>query len=75
MEKLSDCDETDEGIVVTLGSYDTVYMTDNTEKDVIDLQVGDKIKLLDNGEEVNAIVKAISNSAPDTSICLDVLGL
>lgn len=73
MEKIDDCDETDEGIVVTLGSYDTVYMTDSTEKDVIDLQVGDRIKLLDNGKEVNAIVKAISNSAPDTCICLDVL--
>ena len=73
MEKIDTCEQTENGIEVTIGLYDTVYMADSTEKDVIDLQVGDKIKLLDNGKEVNAIVKAISNSAPDTCICLDVL--
>jgi len=73
MEKISDCEETSGGITVTLGSYDTVYMIDDTEKEAIDLQIGDKIKLLNNGEEVGAIVKSISNSAPDTSICFDVL--
>ena len=72
MEKTSDCEETDEGIVVTLGSYDTVYMADGTEKDVIDLQVGDTIILLNNRKEVQGIVKSISDQAPNTCLCLDV---
>lgn len=72
MEKTSDCEETDEGIVVTLGSYDTVYMADGTEKDVIDLHVGDTIILLNNKKEVQGIVKSISDQAPNTCLCLDV---
>ena len=72
MEKLDDCTQTDNGVEVTLGLYDTVYMTDNTEKDVIDLQVGDVVKILNTNEEVNAVVKSISNQAPYASICFDV---
>ncbi len=72
MEKIDDCEQTENGIEVTIGLYDTVYMADNTEKDVIDLQVGDVIKILNNNEEVNAIVKSISNQAPNASICFDV---
>ena len=73
MEKTSDCEETDEGIVVTLGSYDTVYMADGSEKDVIDLRVGDTIILLNNGKEVQGIVKSISDQAPNTCLCFDVI--
>ena len=47
-------------------------MSDNTEKEVIDLEVGDIVKLVNNNEEVNAIVKSISNKAPDACICFDV---
>jgi hypothetical protein len=72
MEKIDDCEQTDNGIEVTIGLYDTVYMADNTEKDVIDLQVGDVIKILNNNEEVNAVVKSISNQAPNACICFDV---
>lgn len=72
MEKIDDCEQTENGIEVTIGLYDTVYMADNTEKDVIDLQVGDVIKILNNNEEVNAIVKSISNQAPNAGICFDV---
>ena len=72
MEKIDDCEQTENGIEVTIGLYDTVYMADNTEKDVIDLQVGDVIKILNNNEEVNAIVKSISNQAPNACICFDV---
>lgn len=72
MEKIDDCVQTDDGVKVTLGIYDTVYMADNTEKDVIDLQVGDVVKILNNNKEVNAIVKSISNQAPYASICFDV---
>lgn len=72
MEKIDDCTQTEDGIEVTIGLYDTVYMADNTEKDVIDLQVGDVIKILNNNEEVNAIVKSISNQAPNATICFDV---
>ena len=72
MEKIDDCEQTDNGIEVTIGLYDTVYMADNTEKEVINLQVGDVIKILNNNEEVNAVVKSISNQAPNASICFDV---
>jgi len=72
MEKIDTCQETENGIEVTIGLYDTVYMADNTEKDVIDLQVGDVIKILNNNEEVDAIVKSISNQAPNASLCFDV---
>ena len=72
MEKIDECDETDNGIEVTLGSYDTVYMADGTEKEVIDLQIGDAVILLNNNKEVCAIVKSISNQAPDTRLCFDV---
>lgn len=72
MEKADVCIETDNGIEVTIGLYDTVYMSDNTEKEVIDLQVGDIVKLVNNNEEVDAIVKSISNKAPDACICFDV---
>lgn len=72
MEKIDDCDVTENGIEVTLGTYDTLFMSDGSEKDVIDLQVGDSIILLDNDKEVNAIVKSISHQAPDTRLCFDV---
>ena len=72
MEKIDDCAQTDNGVEVTIGLYDTVYMADNTEKEVIDLQVGDVVKILNNKEEVTAIVKSVSNQAPNASICFDV---
>lgn len=72
MEKVDDCIETDQGIEITLGSYDTVFMADNTEKEVLDLQIGDIVKLLNNGKEVHAIVKSISNTAPNTTVCFNV---
>lgn len=72
MEMTDDCEETDQGVEVTLGSYDTVFMADGTEKEVIDLQIGDIVTLLNKGEEVKAIVKSISNTAPNTRICFDV---
>lgn len=71
-EKIDDCTQTEDGIEVTIGLYDTVYMADNTEKDVIDLQVGDVVKILNNNEEVNAIVKSISNQAPNATLRFDV---
>ena len=73
MEKIDDCTETEQGIEVTLGSYDVVRLSDHTEKEVIDLVVGDIVILLNNNKEVNAIVKSISNMAPDTSLCFDVI--
>ena len=73
MEKIDDCTETEQGIEVTLGSYDVVRLSDHTEKEVIDLVVGDIVILLNNNKEVNAIVKSISNMAPDTRLCLDVI--
>lgn len=72
MEMTDDCNETENGIEVTLGTYDTVFMADGTEKDVIDLQVGDAVILLNNKKEVTAIVKSISDQAPYTSVCFDV---
>ena len=72
MEKVDDCDETENGVEVTLGTYDTVFMADGSNKDVIDLQIGDSIILLDNDKEVTAIVKSISHQAPNTSLCFDV---
>lgn len=72
MEKIDVCDQTENGIEVTIGLYDTVYMADNTEKDVIDLQIGDVVKLLKDNKEVNAVVKSISNQAPYAGICFDV---
>ena len=72
MEKVDDCDETENGIEVTLGTYDTLFMSDGSEKDVIDLQIGDEVILIDNDKEVNAIVKSISHQAPNTSLCFDV---
>lgn len=71
-ERIDDCTETENGIEVTIGLYDTVYMMDNTEKEVIDLQVGDSVKLLNHNKEVTAIVKSISNQAPNACICFDV---
>lgn len=72
MEMVDDCEETDQGVEVTLGTYDTLFMADGAEKEVINLQIGDIVVLLNNGREVNAIVKSISNTAPNTSICFDV---
>lgn len=73
MEKIDDCTETEQGIEVTLGSYDVVRLSDRTEKEVIDLVVGDIVILLNNNKEVNAVVKSISNMAPDTRLCFDVI--
>ena len=72
MEKIDDCVETENGVEITLGTYDTLFMADGTEKEVINLKIGDIVTLLNNGEEVNAIVKSISNQAPNTSLCFDV---
>ena len=72
MEKVDDCQETDQGISITLFNYDSVYMLGGIMKKVHDLQVGDIVILLNGGEEVQAIVKSISDQAPNTSICFDV---
>lgn len=72
MEKIDDCNETDNGIEVTLGTYDTVFMADGTEKEVIDLQVGDIVMLQNNNQEVKAIVRSISHQTPDTCLCFTV---
>ena len=71
-EIVTNCEETANGIEVTIGLYDTVYLADNTEKDVIDLEVGDIVILMNDNKEVKAIVKTISNKAPDATICFDV---
>ena len=68
MEKVDDCIETDDCIEVTIGLYDTVYMADGTEKEVTELQAGDIVIILDNNEEVRAVVQSISNKAPDATI-------
>lgn len=73
MEKIDDCQETDNGVEVTLFNFDTVYMPDGTTKKVKDLCVGDIVTLLDEGKEVKAIVKSLSNQAPNTALCFDVI--
>lgn len=73
MEKIDDCQEKDDGIEITLFNFDSVYLPDKTMKKVKDLQIGDIIEILDSGKEVQAIVKSLSNQAPNTTICFDVI--
>lgn len=73
MMKVDDCEETAGGIEVTLGRWDRVYKEDNSPIQVKDLEVGDRIILMDNKKEVIGVVKSLSDKAPDTTMCFDVI--
>lgn len=75
MEKTDDCIETDSGVEITLFNFDSVFMADKSMKKVKDLQVGDIVEILDSGKEVQAVVKSLSNQAPNTTLCFDVIRL
>ena len=72
MMKVSNCTIQEEGITVTLGNYDTVWLEDGSPIKVHALNVGDKVQLMNNKKEVIGIVKSISNQAPNTCIYFDV---
>ena len=67
-EEVSDCQELDDDIVVTLGSLDKVYLKDGVEKQVKNLIQGDEVELLDDRKVVYLIVKSISDSPPYSTI-------
>ena len=73
MMQVTDCCETDAGVVVTLGSWDLLYKEDNSTILVKDLTIGDRIMLIDNKKGVIGIVKSLSDTTPDTTICFDVI--
>jgi hypothetical protein len=72
MLKVDDCKVVDDTVQVTLGMWDTVWTADDSPIKVNALKVGDQIKLLKDKEEVIAVVKSVSNQAPDTCICFTV---
>ena len=70
MEKILDVDYDDSSdtIHATLCRWDSVT-TDQGQVDVEDLTIGMKVKLFDEGEEVWKIVKEISDSSDNPTIC------
>lgn len=72
MMEVSDCTVQEEGITVTLGNYDIVWLDDGSPIKVHSLNIGDRVQLMNNKKEVIGIVKSISNQAPNTCICFDV---
>ena len=67
-EEVTDCQEINDEIVVTLGRLDTVYLKDGTEKQVKDLSTDDEVEILDNKKGVYLRVSAISDSPPYSTI-------
>ena len=70
---VDDCTEIVDGVEVTLGTWDCVYKEDNSPIRVKDLNIGDHIILMDNKKEVIGVVKSLSDKAPNTTICFDVI--
>ena len=69
MEKLldADYDDSSDSIYISLCRWDSVT-TEHGPKDVEDLTIGTKVKLLEDGKEVWRIVKEISNSSDNSSL-------
>lgn len=69
--ELVDCeyDESLETVTVELYKFDYVYLDSGELKHVEDLQVGDCLKLEENGKEICKNVKEIQNSNKDNTIC------
>lgn len=67
-EDVTECQEINDEIVVTLGRLDTVYLKDGTEKQVKDLSTDDEVEILDNKKGVYLRVSAISDSPPYSTI-------
>ena len=70
-EVTTDCDISEDKISITLGSYDSVTITDNNEhwqtKDVIDLCVGDYVVSTDGALQI----VEITSNLPRTTIIFD----
>ena len=67
-EEVTDCQEINGEVVVTLGRLDTVYLKDGTEKQVKDLSTDDEVEILDNKKGAYLRVSAISDSPPYSTI-------
>lgn len=67
-EEITDCQNQDNDIVITLGRLDTVYLEDGSEKQVKDLAIGDKVELLEDRKEIYVSVKSLSDSPPHSTI-------
>lgn len=67
-EDVTECQEINDEIVVTLGRLDTVYLKDGSEKQVKDLSTDDEVEILDNKKGVYLRVSAISDSPPYSTI-------
>ena len=67
-EEVTDCQEIDNDIIVTLGSLDIVYLKDGSEKKAKNLNQGDEVELLEDRKAVYLNVKSISDSPPHTTI-------
>lgn len=67
MEKITPCIKADDGLKITLGSYDSVTLNGGVSKDVIDLSQGDEII------SINGILKIreINHHLPNTTISFD----
>lgn len=61
-------EETDE-VVVQVPNWNKCYLEDGTLVNAIDLQVGQSVKLLEDGKEVYRTVKQVSNSDKSPGIC------
>lgn len=70
MEKVIECEVIDGLTTITLGSYDSVTLSNNTKKDVIDLSLGDRIV----SNDTLFIVKDREDTLPLTLLTLSVEG-
>lgn len=67
MEKIGSCIKSDNGLEITLGSYDSVTLNGGAQKDVIDLSLGDVVV----STKGSLRVRDIRHTLPNTTISFD----
>ena len=67
MEKIDSCIKSDNGLEITLGSYDSVTLDGDIQKDVIDLSVGDVVV----STKGLLRIRDIRHTLPNTTILFD----
>lgn len=66
--ELLDCVESNDSICVSVSSTNTITTPDG-DRYIKDLEVGDKVMLLEDGKEIWKVVKSISTSYKDVTLC------
>lgn len=75
MLKVSPCTVDVNLAKITLGKWDTVWLSDNSEVLAYELKVGDSVRLLNHNVDCIGVVSTVSDTAPTVELVFEVVGI